>query len=112
MGDPVTGGTVYWLSEQMDGGDIAAQDFVFVGRDETPKTLWRDKLAPLGIDLFRAVLTDLADGVIRRAPQTEEYATFEPSWGRPPVARPDLLMIGAGPDGFITRKQARRARKE
>lgn len=95
MGDPITGGTVYWLSDNMDAGDVAAQDFVFVAPGETTQSLWRDKLAPLGVRLFRQVISDIADGTAVRTPQDETHATFEPSWERPPVRRPDLLLLPA-----------------
>lgn len=109
MGDAIAGGSVYWLSDKVDGGDIAAQDFVFVSPGETPDTLWRKKLFPLGVKLFEAALTDLSAGVIRRQPQGEEFATWEPSWGRPPLNRPDLVMIAGGPDGFSYSQRAARA---
>ena len=64
MGDAVTGGTVYWLTEGVDGGPIAAQEHVFVGRGESPERLWRDKLAPLGVKLTLRVLEDVAAGWI------------------------------------------------
>lgn len=100
MRDAVAGGSVYWLSEAMDGGDIAAQEHVFVAPDETPESLWRGKLAPLGLRLFERALRDIAGGRIVRRPQAAESATWEPSWERPPAFRPDLEMIGAMPPGF------------
>ena len=109
MGDAVAGGSVYWLSERVDGGDIAAQDFCFVGRDETPDTLWRGKLFPMGLRLFEAVLSDLQGGVIRREPQDEAFASWEPSWGRAPLVRPDLTLLGRTPKGFTFSQRAARA---
>lgn len=109
MRDPVAGGSVYWLSDRVDGGDIAAQDFAFVAQDETPDTLWRGKLFPMGLRLFEAVLTDLQAGVIRRQPQDEAYATWEPSWGRAPLVRPDLALLGRAPEGFTFSQRAARA---
>lgn len=100
MGDAVTGGSVYWLSENMDGGDIAAQRHVFVAPDDTPETLWRKKLMPLGVELVVGVLDDLERGLIVRRPQDPDVATWEPSWDRPPAFRPDLDMIGALPAGY------------
>ena len=100
MGDAVTGGSVYWLSENMDGGDIAAARHVFVEPGETPEDLWRHKLMPLGVELIGAVLDDLSVGRIVRRPQDPAYATWEPSWDRPPAFRPDLDMIGALPMGY------------
>lgn len=109
MKDAVAGGSVYWLSERVDGGDIAAQDFVFVDPDDTPETLWRRKLFPMGVRLFSAVLADLGRGVVRRQKQEEVYATWEPSWERAPLARPDLMLLGHLPEGFTVSDQAARA---
>lgn len=100
MGDAVTGGSVYWLNDNVDGGDIAAQEHAFIRPGETAERLWRDKLAPLGVRLIATVLKDIESGVIVRRPQDPECATWEPSWSRPPVARPDLELLGSLPRGF------------
>ncbi|GEP00517.1 formyltransferase family protein [Methylobacterium haplocladii] len=109
MGDAVTGGTVFWLSERVDGGDIAAQDFVFVETGENPADLWRGKLAPLGLRLIEAALWDLNVGIMRRQPQDEAVATWEPSFGRPPLSRPDLELLGYAPGLTVSRAAARAA---
>ncbi len=96
MGDAVTGGTVYWLTDTVDAGPIAAQDWCFIGREETPRQLWRDKLMPMGVRLLAKVLDDLDRGLLVAIPQDEKHATWEPGWERPPVRRPDLLMLGDG----------------
>ncbi|WP_075220671.1 formyltransferase family protein [Acuticoccus yangtzensis] len=108
MKDPVAGGSVYWLSERMDGGDIAAQDYVFVSPGETVDSLWREKLFPLGLTLLERAVKDIAAGIIRREPQDEAYATWEPSWERAPALRPELDLIGTLPEGArVSRKAAR-----
>lgn len=100
MGDAVTGGSVYWLNDTVDGGPIAAQEHVFIAPDDTPEGLWRSKLAPLGVKLLMRALSQIRDGIIVARPQEEAYATWEPSWSRAPVARPDLDLIGAMPAGY------------
>ncbi|WP_205648564.1 formyltransferase family protein [Acuticoccus kandeliae] len=109
MKDPIAGGSVYWLSDKMDGGDIAAQDFVFVSPGETVDSLWREKLFPLGLELLDAAVRDIAAGIIRREPQSETYATWEPSWDRPPAARPELDLLGHLPNGTHIKRTAARA---
>lgn len=107
MGDRVAGGTIYWLSDNVDAGDIAAQDFCFVEPGETAEDLWRDKLFPLGVELFRRAVAAVADGVIVAVPQDEDLATWEPSWDRPPLRRPDLTMLGHGAlDRYEIRRDA------
>ena len=104
MGDRVTGGTVYWLSDNIDAGDIAAQHYCLVEPRETAVELWRYKLFPLGVELFRKVLRDIDAGTIVAVPQDDDLATWEPSWERQPLRRPDLLMIGPGLAGFKVEK--------
>lgn len=86
---------MYWLSDNMDAGDIAAQDWCWTYPDDTPESLWRRRLFPMGIQLLKRVLSDLSRGVKVAVPQDELAATWEPSWDRPPVRRPELLMIGS-----------------
>jgi methionyl-tRNA formyltransferase len=94
MGDPVTGGTVYWLSKHVDCGPIAAQSWCWIRPGDTPEKLWRRGLFPLGLRLFGRVLDDVDDNVLVRVPQVGAVATWEPSWDRPPLYRPDLLQLG------------------
>lgn len=61
-----------------------------VDPSEDAEQLRRGKPAPLGLRLFETVLRDLGQGVIRHQPQDDAYATWELSWERAPLARPDL----------------------
>lgn len=100
MGDFISGGSVYWLSDNIDAGAIAAQDWCWVQPGTTPEELWRNQLFDLGVELFRSVLRDLSEGRIVAVPQDEDLATWEPSWSRAPLRRPDLLMLGGTISGF------------
>jgi methionyl-tRNA formyltransferase len=97
MGDPVAGGSVYWFTGRVDGGPLAAQDYVLVKPGWTHNDLWRDALFPMGVRLLLKVIDDVSRGTIVREPQDEECATWEPSWDRPPLHRPDLIQL-PGPD--------------
>lgn len=99
MGDRVTGGSVYWLSRNVDGGPIAAQDWRFIPPGADPAELWREVLQPMGLRLLLKVLDDLSRGVVVAVPQDERLATWEPSLDQPPIFRPDLPRIGA-PAGY------------
>lgn len=91
----VTGGSVYRLSNRMDGGNILAQRHIFIEPGDTPEELWRRDLAPLGVELLACVVAEFAaTGYVHGAAQNEALATWEPSIDRPPVYRPDLIMIG------------------
>lgn len=83
MRDAVTGGTVYQMDDRADGGPVLAQDWCFVWPDDTPATLWRRDLGPMGIRLLVRVIDDLAAGTARATAQSEPLATWEPSFTRP-----------------------------
>lgn len=99
--DRVTGGSVYHLTDHVDGGPLAAQAHTLVPPGSTAATLWRDLLFPLGLRLLVAVADDIAAGRVSYVPQDERCATWEPSWARSPIHRPELLELGAG-SGRVT----------
>lgn len=109
MGDPVTGGTVFWLNDRVDAGDIAAQEHVMIPKGMGATELWREHLFPMGLSLIATVLADLGRGVIRAVPQDERCATWEPSIGREPLFRPDLPQLGPPPEGYTVIKRDDRA---
>jgi methionyl-tRNA formyltransferase len=113
MGERVTGGSVFWLSETMDGGDLAAQDWCFVRPDDTSESLWHRELHPLGLRLMRKVFLDLEDGIVVAVPQDHSLATWEPAWQRCPRVGLGPSTEGPGfPSGFavIREKEALGAR--
>lgn len=111
MGDRVTGGSIYWLNDSLDAGDVAAQEFCFIRPGDTSESLWRRDLFPIGVRLFGRVLNDLGRGVIVAVPQDPALATWEPSWERPPLYRPDLPLLGNAPAGFEMRREAEALRR-
>lgn len=80
MRDAIAGGTVYWMNDGADTGAIAAQDFCHVLPDDTPESLWRRELAPIGLSLLKGVIEQIAQGVIIAKPQCGQAATWEPSF--------------------------------
>lgn len=91
--EPVTGGTVYWLNEVMDGGPIAAQDWCWIYPGETAAEVWRRRLFDMGLELFGHVLRDPEAYFANREKQDERLATFEPACCPPRKYRPDLLGL-------------------
>jgi methionyl-tRNA formyltransferase len=78
-GDPIAGGTIYHLAEQMDAGAIAAQDWCFVRKGETARELWERALAPMGLRLLEQVIRHVkAHGTLPAKPQDEQFATRAP----------------------------------
>src|SRR4051794_35771121 len=77
--DAVTGGTVYHLTERMDGGAIAAQEWCFVYPDDAAASLWRRALAPMGLRLLMKVINQVDErGYADAEPQDEKAATDAP----------------------------------
>lgn len=109
MGDRISGGSMYWLDDNIDAGPLAAQEWVWVPPGSTAEQLWRDHLFPLGLRLLERVLSDVSDGVIISVPQDDDLATWEPSWERCPLRRPNLLLLGDGRPGFRSLKVRRDA---
>ena len=83
MREAVTGGTLYWMNERVDGGPIARQEFRFIRPDDDAAELWRRELAPLGLKLFDEVLAELESGIVTARDQDESVATWEPAFERP-----------------------------
>lgn len=88
MRERVAGGTVYLMDDGADTGGVIAQDWCFIRPDDTAAGLWRRELAPMGLRLFDKVLGELAaNGAFTAAAQDEALATWEPSFGRPPLSK-------------------------
>ena len=101
MHDAITGGSVYWLNDSIDGGDIAAQEWCFIHPGDTASSLWREQLYPLGIALLHKVIGQIENGKIVRVKQDESIATFEPAMNPPRLFRPELIQLGDGSQKVI-----------
>lgn len=58
-GDKIVGGSLYQLDDGWDTGQVLAQKSVTVDNGDTLTSLWQDKLAPIGVELFRGYLDGL-----------------------------------------------------
>lgn len=94
MRERVTGGTVFWLGDQVDGGPVLLQDWCFVRPDDTAETLWRRELGPMGARLLAEAVDLVAAGRAPRRQQDEALATWEPSFKRAALGR---APAGRGP---------------
>lgn len=104
--DRFSGGSVYWLSDVVDGGPVAAQEFCFVRPDDTASTLWRRELFPLGVALINRVVRQVAGGVLVQVDQDNALVTWEPAiTGVPRLYRPDLPQIPYEYDGVLIDKR-------
>ena len=78
--DPIAGGSVYHLSDGMDEGPVAAQDWCFVYPDDDAGSLWRRALAPMGLRLLAQVVDDVdARGFADAKEQDPKAVTYAPA---------------------------------
>lgn len=80
MGEPVTGGTVYWMDDGADSGPIAVQDWCWVRPGDSAEMLWRRELGPMGLRLIGQALADIDAGAVSSIAQDESLATWEPAF--------------------------------
>lgn len=86
MGDPVAGGTLYWMDDGADTGPIALQDWCHIRPGDTPAELWRRDLAPMGLRLFREALALARSDSLPRIDQDAAVATWEPAFTARPLS--------------------------
>ncbi len=78
--DPIAGGSVYHLSDGMDEGPIAAQEWCFVYPDDDAGSLWRRALAPMGLRLLVKVVDDIETrGYADAFEQDPKAVTYAPA---------------------------------
>ena len=75
----VTGGSVYWMDDRADGGPVICQDWCFIRPEDTPDSLWRRDLGPMGVRLLERAVQMVAEGNGAGTPQDEALHTWEPS---------------------------------
>ncbi len=63
-GETVTGGSLYQLDDGWDTGRVLLQREVRVNENETAFSLWKNKLAPLGLELFATYLNNVVSDTI------------------------------------------------
>ena len=73
--EPITAGSLMWLGDDVDNGDLIDQQFFHVAADETAETLYAKHQAALAQMLERSLAT-IARGELPRRPQDPRYATY------------------------------------
>lgn len=93
LGERVVGGSIYHLTDRIDGGPLAAQRHLIVPPGLDASTLWGDYLFPLGIDMLADAAAAVDRGCVDTVPQDDRLATWEPSFDTEPLYRPELLEL-------------------
>ncbi len=74
-GEECAGVTLFYLNEQMDGGDIALQETIPIAQDETAPMLY-DKICSATVDLVRDAVERLMRNALPRTPQNYNEGSF------------------------------------
>ena len=74
-GDAKTGTSIMRLAQQLDAGNILAQEEIVLDPKETVPSL-EPKLAALGAKLLLSVISRMENGTLEEVPQKEEEATY------------------------------------
>jgi len=77
-GEKETGVTIHQIDAGLDTGPIILQEKVAIAPDDTVKSLYFEKLYPLGIRLIARAAALIREGKARPVPQDESKATFQP----------------------------------
>lgn len=75
LDERITAGSLFWMAEGTDDGDLLAQKFFHLAGDETVAELYERHMQCLG-DMLEETLPMLACGQERRTRQDERYATW------------------------------------
>lgn len=73
-----TGATWFWADEGYDTGDICETEVLAIKPDESPREFYERAVIPSAIRMLSFILQDLTSGHIRRRPQRNEHASYEP----------------------------------
>ena len=76
-GEPTTGVTSMYMSEELDAGDIISSKQTPIGDGETSGMLYA-RLGAMGADLLSETIAAISLGAAARTPQRHEDATFAP----------------------------------
>jgi len=77
-GETETGVTIHFIDEGVDTGPILLQEKVDIMPDDTVKTVYFDKLYPLGIRMIAEAVKQIREGTAAATVQDESGASFQP----------------------------------
>lgn len=111
QGDKETGVTIHYIDAGIDTGDVILQEKVPIDPDESVKTLYFQKLYPLGVKLIARAVALIREGKAPRIPQDDAQATYEPliteedlrlDWNRPVQELYRVVRAGDPAPGAVT----------
>lgn len=110
-GERETGVTIHMIDEGVDTGPVILQEKVDIGPEDTVKSLYFEKLYPLGIKLIARAVALIREGKVRPIPQDESKASFQPvitvsdtviNWKHPTQRVYDMIRGSNPSPGAVT----------
>ena len=77
-GEKETGVSIHFIDEGVDTGPILLQEKVAIEPDDTVKSLYFDKLYPMGIRMIAEAVQQIREGTAQPVAQDESQASFQP----------------------------------
>lgn len=77
-GETETGVTIHQIDEGVDTGPIVLQEKVAIAPDDTVKSLYFEKLYPLGIKMVAEAVRLIREGAAKPVEQDDSMASFQP----------------------------------
>ena len=77
-GETQTGVTIHFIDEGVDTGPILLQETVDIGPDDTVKSVYFDKLYPIGVRMLAEAVRLIREGATSPIEQDEQQASFQP----------------------------------
>ena len=77
-GEKETGVSIHFIDEGVDTGPILLQEKVAIEPDDTVKSLYFDKLYPMGIRMIAKAVRQIREGTAQPVAQDENQASFQP----------------------------------
>ncbi|MBW2152884.1 MAG: methionyl-tRNA formyltransferase [Deltaproteobacteria bacterium] len=111
-GETETGVTIHMIDEGIDTGPIILQEKVAIEPEDTLKSLYFNKLYPLGIKMIPEAVRLIREGRANPVPQNESEASYQPlikekdvviEWSRPTQAIYNLIRGSNPSPGATTR---------
>lgn len=110
-GETETGVTIHFIDEGVDTGPILLQEKVGIASDDSVKSVYFNKLYPLGVKMLSEAVRLIREGSANPVDQDERYASFQPvittadtliDWTQPTYTVYNLIR-GANPSpGAVT----------
>ncbi len=104
-GEVESGVTIHFIDQGVDTGPILLQEKVEISPDDTVKSVYFNKLYPLGIKMITEAVRVIREGAAHAVAQDEEHASFQPvitpadtviDWNQP-ISKVYNLIRGANP---------------